>query len=127
MNIVDLVAILINAAQKGKNLFKRQKVIKICFAINVDMIRNIVRNTINSEKNIMLSHKIIIDINEKTVLNFQQSIEKFKAFVFLADKLIRKKQLVKLLAIADKIIDNDKISDINSKQIRIVNRNVLIA
>ena len=72
----------------------------------------------------MFNRKIIIDINEKTILNFQQSIEKFKIFVFFVNKLIRKRQFVKLFVIIDKIIDDNKINNINSKQIRIVNRNV---
>ena len=73
----------------------------------------------------MLNRKIIIDINEKTVLNFQQPIEKLETFVFFADKLIRRKQLVKLLTIADRTTNDNRISNINNKQIRIANRNVL--
>ena len=84
------------------------------------MIQDIVQNTTNSEKNIILSRKIIIDINEKTILNFQQLVEKLKTFVFFAGKFIRKKQFVKFFAIVDKIINDDKINNINSKQIRIV-------
>ena len=63
----------------------------------------------------MFNRKIIIDINEKTILNFQQLVEKLKIFVFFVDKFIRRKQFVKFLAIVDKITNDNKINNINNK------------
>ena len=81
-SIVSRIAILVNVTKKDQNLFRDFEVIEFFFAINVDVIRSIIENAINDENDIMLRNKIMIDIDEQTILNFQQSIEKCEIFVF---------------------------------------------
>ena len=97
-SIVSRIAILVNVTKKDQNLFRDFEVIEFFFAINVDVIRSIIENAINDENNIMLRNKIVIDIDEQTILNFQQSIEKCEIFVFFFVNLFENDNLLNFLS-----------------------------
>ena len=63
-SIVDFVSVFINVSQKNKNLFNENKIIKIFFAINVDVINNVFNDTINNKYNYVFINKVIIRVNE---------------------------------------------------------------
>ena len=121
-SIVNRIAILVNVTKKDQNLFRNFEVVEFFFAINVDVIRSVIENAINDEDDIMLRSKVMIDIDEQTVLNFQQSIEKCEIFVLFFCELIRRRQLAELFVIVAELVNDDKIDVMNKKQI---NKNVL--
>ena len=120
-SIVNRIAIFVNVTKKDQNLFRDLEVIELLFAINVDVIRSIIEDAINDENDIMFRSKVVIDIDEQTVLNLQQSVEKCEIFVFFFCELIRRRQLAELFVIVAELVNDDKIDVMNKKQI---NKNV---
>ena len=63
-SVVDLVFVLVNVSKKDENLFDENEIIKIFFAISIDVIHDVFNCTIDDENDCVFINRIMIRIDE---------------------------------------------------------------